>query len=524
MSGKTPGPFNPEGSDEDVESSSRKTRRKTTGAIQTVVGPSIIAANSAAAAAAAAASPAAAAAASPAAAAAYDEGEWMSSSMAANMSGVKRRIQEIDVNKLADFGNELNQLQLSAPDVSDIKERMGQLQVVVTQIMTGTRQKLKDAEEEEKAIEIRNQTEQRIMNNARNNLDTALTDLISDRFSTSQQLVLLQHATEVIRQLNLDAEIQLQLRQEISHISRMLEELPRIMYNVALARLSGILVSIKNISPTVATHIVSFLAGIGLTFQYLPQEVQSILTRIPYLGRFFNILQSHPTAYNTIVTNVIPSISTMYYYLRNSGLDINSVRNMLHNIAVEAKPLLSSGAGMVSVSVTKLRDAANGVASNMIERLSDYLTSDYFNAPTLMASDNYSVHSQSTDSTLSSNSSNATQASMTTQASMNLISSEPDNEEESQAIVEELASESSSVPVQSSQEEDFESVYSPVYSPLTDIDGGRKRTSYLKYNKSKKGHKSNKSKKMGRIIRKGRITRKSRKQRKTAKRHRIYRK
>lgn len=456
-----------------------------------------------------------------------------SSAAAAAALPSKKRVLDLgdaDIETITKFGEQLLQIQQGALDIDpDISGPMDVVRERIDQIITTTKNKsaaaaAAAAAEAAEAAAAAAAAQQQVLDEQRELCNRVLNSLTTDNFTPAQQLALLGRAAELMAQLNSQASSAIAVSEETSQLSGMIEELPRIMYNVLLSHLSSVLVTIKNITPEIATTIVSFLAGVGLVFQYLPSNIQSLFTRIPYFGAFFNILQVHPAS-GALLSNAAPAVSAMFYYLRNAGLDIGSARGILHNMAEEVRPLLSSGASAATSAAksvaTKLQSTATDVASNMINQLSLFLMShDYLNEPTFFEDSQV----ESSQSTISSRSSNASIAS---NASSILIAGEP-SVAKSGPIVEALAGnqgEGDSV-LESVNVLDVVSTGSQspgsqtIGSPLTDysLDGGRKKVFYLR---SKKTYKYNKSKKHKKKGRKGRITKKGRKQRRTLKRRRI---
>jgi hypothetical protein len=443
-------------------------------------------------------------------------------------------IKKEDIATLTEFGEKLDALVVPNNDAK-IREKLDNLIRDISVIREDAKQKLLEqiaAKKEADKVE-----EQKILDKARDKLQAAFKNLNYSGYTTSQQLAVLQQATTLIFALNSQNSPSADVDAETAPIQRMLSELPRIMYNECLALLTGVLVSIKDITPIMAKQIVSCLAGVGLIFQYLPVSIQNDLITVPYIGNFFQILNFGGVSSSVLLANAIPSISAMFYYLRNSGFEIASARNVLNGIAASAMPIMKYGVAKIKeesdIIANTLTSAAGGVAESMIDKLATYLTSDYLKAePFTFQSDGSSISSASSASSVSTSSSKASiKSAQAIDSSIDLIRSEPVNdpydptfeEDIVKAIADEKTDDSVLSLVEVIDEEPpsqgriivddpNQNTSDSQVSAISNGYGGSKRLSYLKSKKSKKNGRKGKITK-----RKGKITKKRRKGRKTLK-------
>jgi hypothetical protein len=191
-------------------------------------------------------------------------------------------------------------------------------------------------------------------------------------------------------------------RDELAIIMDRVDELSSIAYNWALTQLSVTLTNIFQQGPRVIRQTIALIAGAGMLYNYLPEGTRQQFIAIPYLGPLFTLMNGvNPQA--LLIQNSAATVTTVYYMLRNAGIETGDAIGSLGAMATAAAANCSRATGRyvcsaASSSLRTLRDAANNVVDIIANRLGDILTNEYQNQEFL----NYSQDTQvSQDSAIS---------------------------------------------------------------------------------------------------------------------------
>jgi hypothetical protein len=161
------------------------------------------------------------------------------------------------------------------------------------------------------------------------------------------------------------------------NIAVLLIELATITYNFALEQLSVSISNIYGATPDIIRQLTSLITASGMVYNYLPDNIRTNLVVIPYLGPLFGIMNRiNPVARS--ITDSAAVVTTIYYLLRNAGIDTTnsiallgeSARELATSCALEAGRYVCSGAGLAAQAATSIMD---GIA----DRLGNILTSEY---------------------------------------------------------------------------------------------------------------------------------------------------
>ena len=154
-------------------------------------------------------------------------------------------------------------------------------------------------------------------------------------------------------------------------------ELASVTYNFALEQLAVTVSNIYQATPDIIRQLTSLIAASGMVYNYLPDNIRSNFIVIPYLGPLFRLINRiNPVARN--LQNSAAAVTTMYYLLRNAGIDTThsiallgqSARQLATSCALEAGQYVCKGATIAAQAATNLMD---GIA----DRLGTILTSEY---------------------------------------------------------------------------------------------------------------------------------------------------
>jgi hypothetical protein len=169
-------------------------------------------------------------------------------------------------------------------------------------------------------------------------------------------------------------------------------------YNLALELLGITISNIYQATPQITTQLVSLITASAMIFNYLPEMVRRQYVAIPYLGPLFTLMNRvNPVAVR--VQNSAAIVTTIYYLLRNAGIDTtesiatigSSAQELISTCSIEVGRFVCSGAGLVSNSVTS-------IVNTLSTRLRKVLTQNYSDSQQSSAHES----SQSSISSLSS--------------------------------------------------------------------------------------------------------------------------
>jgi len=160
-----------------------------------------------------------------------------------------------------------------------------------------------------------------------------------------------------------------------------LMELASITYQFTLELLSVTISNIYQATPAITTQLVSLITASAMVYNYLPSDTRSLYTTIPYLGGLFTLMNRvNPLAVR--IQNSAAIVTTIYYLLRNAGIDTTS---MITSIGSTAREILTSSS-MVSgrFVMSGINSGRNFIADSytsfldiMSNRLADIFSKNY---------------------------------------------------------------------------------------------------------------------------------------------------
>lgn len=156
-----------------------------------------------------------------------------------------------------------------------------------------------------------------------------------------------------------------------------LTQLATVTMNFALEQLSITLANIYQATPNIIRQLTSLITASGMVYNYLPDDIRSQFTVIPYMGPLFGLMNRiNPVARN--IQNSAAVVTTIYYLLRNAGIDTtNSIallgqnaQQLATSCSIQAGKYICSGAGLVA-------STAQSIVDGIADRLGNILTSEY---------------------------------------------------------------------------------------------------------------------------------------------------
>jgi hypothetical protein len=225
-------------------------------------------------------------------------------------------------------------------------------------------------------------------------------------------------------------------RSEEPHQISRISEITTIWFNYALEQLSITLSNVYNVGPEVTKQTISILTAALILYNYQPELVRNQFQAIPYFGQFFTTINSGNKILR-IISNTAGSITTLYYLLRNAGINIEpsliSLRDMGQTVIATCSRAASSALTSATFRVTETLDrtanlvcdmsiqtilqigqSTKGVCNLLTDRISKIISVDYSDLKISIYGDMASQASEITPITritgLSSNSSGSQQS------------------------------------------------------------------------------------------------------------------
>ena len=161
------------------------------------------------------------------------------------------------------------------------------------------------------------------------------------------------------------------------NVAALLIELASITYNFALEQLAVTLSNVYQATPDLIRQLTSLIAASGMAYNYLPEGARTNFVMIPYFGPLFGIMNRiNPLARN--LQNSAAAVTTIYYLLRNAGIDTTdsiallgaSATQLASSCAIQSGRLVCQGVGLV-------QDVASSIIDRIASRIGDVLTSEY---------------------------------------------------------------------------------------------------------------------------------------------------
>lgn len=161
------------------------------------------------------------------------------------------------------------------------------------------------------------------------------------------------------------------------NVAALLIELASITYNFALEQLAVTLSNVYQATPDLIRQLTSLIAASGMAYNYLPDRVRSNFVMVPYFGPLFQIMNRiNPLARN--LQNSAAAVTTIYYLLRNAGIDTtdsiallgSSAAQLATSCAIQSGRLVCQGVGLA-------QDVATSIIDSIASRIGDVLTREY---------------------------------------------------------------------------------------------------------------------------------------------------
>lgn len=309
------------------------------------------------------------------------------------------------LQQLSEIGKQL--LSISKKDKETEEEMRSKFEEIKTQFDTAFNSALENAittlnlSEQTTQIEEaeRMMTEEDKLQRAREARNIFLTRMknITDRMTTEltvdEQTKLFEYIEKQMK-TKLEHEYEIRQAKEPNQLSR-LAEVSSIVVSYALEQFSIVVTNVYNKGPEISTQIIAILTATAMIYNYLPINIRGEFTKIAYLGPLFEMMNViNPDI--LVVQNSIATVTTIFYLLRNAGMDQTETIRALGSMAIEVTALCIKTTGRFICNTsniaidnlqqigTKLQTASINVLSNISNRLGHLLTQEYHEQETFL--------------------------------------------------------------------------------------------------------------------------------------------
>lgn len=229
-------------------------------------------------------------------------------------------------------------------------------------------------QQQEELVQIARKLRTDFFNNMKN-----VTDRMTTELTIGQQALMY---TEIMTKINnaLEAAYTEAQTKEPDHLAR-LSELASIMFSLSIQQLSVTLSNIYKEGPEQITKLAAGLVATGMLYNYVPAGTRIPFEGIPYFGSLFRIINmANPEL--LMIQNSAATVTTIFYLLKNMGIDTTESLQQLGVMSRETAKLCSKTAGKficstVGTTITGLQTGAKTVSEFIFDKLGNMLTSEY---------------------------------------------------------------------------------------------------------------------------------------------------
>lgn len=172
------------------------------------------------------------------------------------------------------------------------------------------------------------------------------------------------------------------LRDEPDQLNR-LRNLTTVITNWAMDQISITLTNIYTSSPTITRQFIAILSATTMIYNYLPSGLRGAFVNIPYFGPLFNILNTlNPQT--VIVQNTFATVTSIYYLLRNAGIETQQTIDALNNSVTNISRACGNQIGQfictnASSAYSGLQSGYTNIIETLGQRLGEIIASQYEN-------------------------------------------------------------------------------------------------------------------------------------------------
>jgi hypothetical protein len=164
-------------------------------------------------------------------------------------------------------------------------------------------------------------------------------------------------------------------------VKELISKMSSVLFNYAMIQMSTTISNIYQAGPRVLRQMTAAITATCMIYNYAPSQIRSALEILPTIGSMFRIMNSvNPEI--VIAQNSVAAVTTIYYLLRNAGIDvtpaINSLGEMAKGAAIMcARPAKEYVCKKVDEGINKMQEGASNVLNTIGDKFSDTLMNYY---------------------------------------------------------------------------------------------------------------------------------------------------
>lgn len=173
-----------------------------------------------------------------------------------------------------------------------------------------------------------------------------------------------------------------QLVNEPNHLLQ-LRELGFIIYTWSMEQITITLTNLYQSSPQITRQFIAILSASTMIYNYLPESMRSLFIVIPYFGPIFKLMNTlNPQV--VIAQNTIATVTSIYYLLRNAGIETADTIDSMKASVVQISQLCALQTGIytcnnVNAAFQSLSAGSQNILNLIGSKLGDLLGNPYEN-------------------------------------------------------------------------------------------------------------------------------------------------
>lgn len=214
----------------------------------------------------------------------------------------------------------------------------------------------------------------------------SVTDRMIDELSIADQAKMFKLIIDIINAKLTDNQLVQELEREPNQqgrVKELISKMGSVLFNYAMIQMTATISNIYKATPRVIRQITSAITATCMIYNYAPSQIRNALEILPVMGPMFTVMNSvNPEM--VIAQNSAAAVTTIYYLLRNAGVDvtpaINSLGEMTKGAAIMcARPAKEYVCKKVDEGLSKMQQGASDVLNSIGDKFTNTLM-DYYNA------------------------------------------------------------------------------------------------------------------------------------------------
>ncbi len=242
----------------------------------------------------------------------------------------------------------------------------------------------------------------------------SVTDRMMDELSVADQAKMFKLIIDIINAKLTDNQMIQELEREPNQqgrVKELISKMASVLFNYAMIQMSTTISNIYQATPRVLRQMTAAITATCMIYNYAPSQIRSALEILPTVGSMFRVMNSvNPEI--VVAQNSVAAVTTIYYLLRNAGIDVTPAINSLGEMAKGAaimctRPAKEFVCKKVDEGMNKMQEGASNVLNTIGDKFADTLMNYYsvgkaFDDSFSRASSISSVSSMSTASSMPS--------------------------------------------------------------------------------------------------------------------------